>query len=162
LLVVVLIIGILAAIALPQYRKAVEKSKATSMLHSVKALKPFIEEFYLYNDRLPEKEEIADIINLNPADNSVFNGKLYLFFWDPGNPRHYLFSPIKQSYMEYAYSFEIMSTKDPYNRCINSNKNAPVCILCTAMLNDAMGDYICSLFGRDPFTLNNGKIYTIE
>ncbi len=46
-LVVVLIIGILAAVALPQYQKAVEKSKAAQGLSLLKSIAQAEESFYL-------------------------------------------------------------------------------------------------------------------
>ena len=49
LLVVVLIIGILAGIALPQYRKAVYKARATEAMILLKALSDAQETFYLAN-----------------------------------------------------------------------------------------------------------------
>ena len=49
LLVVVLIIGVLTAIALPQYEKAVEKSKASQALTLLRALVSAQEEYYLAN-----------------------------------------------------------------------------------------------------------------
>ena len=50
LLVVVLIIGILAAVALPQYNKAVEKSKVSQALITLKYMRERGQEFILYND----------------------------------------------------------------------------------------------------------------
>lgn len=50
-LVVVLIIGILASVALPQYQKAVEKSKATQALVLLKALAQAQAVYYLANGR---------------------------------------------------------------------------------------------------------------
>ena len=50
LLVVVLIIGILAAIALPQYKKAVEKTKISAMLPTVKSLAEANELYYMENN----------------------------------------------------------------------------------------------------------------
>jgi prepilin-type N-terminal cleavage/methylation domain-containing protein len=47
LLVVVLIIGILSAIALPQYRKAVEKSRMSQLLTAASSLKSSLERYYL-------------------------------------------------------------------------------------------------------------------
>ncbi|MDO5765238.1 MAG: prepilin-type N-terminal cleavage/methylation domain-containing protein, partial [Elusimicrobiales bacterium] len=49
LLVVVLIIGILSAVALPQYTKAVEKSRAAEALALVRALRTAQEAYYLTN-----------------------------------------------------------------------------------------------------------------
>ena len=48
-LVVVLIIGILASIALPQYQKAVEKSRTVEVLQTVNALQRGLEFFILSN-----------------------------------------------------------------------------------------------------------------
>ena len=49
LLIVVLIIGILAGIAVPQYKKAVLKSRLASMFPYVKAVKDAQERYYLIN-----------------------------------------------------------------------------------------------------------------
>ncbi len=49
LLVVVLIIGILASIALPQYQKAVEKSKAAQAFTALSSLAQAQESYYLAN-----------------------------------------------------------------------------------------------------------------
>ena len=53
LLVVVLIIGILSAIALPQYQKAVEKSKAAQAVTMLKSVYQAAEEYYLANGAWP-------------------------------------------------------------------------------------------------------------
>ncbi len=51
LLVVVLIIGILAAIAFPQYQLAVDKSRFAALMNITKALTSANERFYLTNGR---------------------------------------------------------------------------------------------------------------
>ena len=49
LLVVVLIIGILSAVALPQYQKAVAKSRFTQMQTAAKSLTDAMEVYYMAN-----------------------------------------------------------------------------------------------------------------
>ena len=49
LLVVVLIIGILSAIALPQYQKAVDRTRATELIIQARNMKDLQEAYYLAN-----------------------------------------------------------------------------------------------------------------
>ncbi len=53
LLVVVLIIGILSAVALPQYQNAVLKSRAALLLANMKTLRQAAQAYYLANGRWP-------------------------------------------------------------------------------------------------------------
>lgn len=66
LLVVILIIGILAAIALPQYRKAVAKAELAQIVSATKSLKQAQERFYLTNNRYSGDIEELDITVNNP------------------------------------------------------------------------------------------------
>ena len=61
LLVVVLIIGILAAIALPQYKLAVAKSKYSTLKNVTKSLKESVDRYYLANGSYPKKFSDLDI-----------------------------------------------------------------------------------------------------
>ncbi len=58
LLVVVLIIGILAAIALPQYRLAVEKIRITEAVVNLNAIAKAQDSFYLINGRYANVDEM--------------------------------------------------------------------------------------------------------
>ena len=53
LLVVVVIIGILAAIALPQYRKAVAKAELAQLLDVTKSFVTSLNSYYLANNKFP-------------------------------------------------------------------------------------------------------------
>ena len=72
LLVVVLIIGILSAIALPQYRLAVEKARATEAFIMVRTIADANRRYYLANG-----EYTADIHDLDiiiPGEDYTFGG----------------------------------------------------------------------------------------
>lgn len=61
LLVVVLIIGILSAVALPQYQKAVEKAKAAQALTLLRSVVDATKAYHLANGTYPSKFEELDI-----------------------------------------------------------------------------------------------------
>ena len=71
LLVVVLIIGILSAIALPQYQKAVWKSKNVQLKELVRAVSQAQQVYYLANDEYADKLDDLDInLPLTPHTSS--------------------------------------------------------------------------------------------
>ena len=57
LLVIVLIIGILTAIALPQYQVAVKKSRLATVMSNVKAIVDSLEVYYLANGQYPNDDD---------------------------------------------------------------------------------------------------------
>ena len=61
LLVVVLIIGILAGIALPQYKKAVEKAKLSEVLININAITSSLERYSLVNNGDYQFKDSLDI-----------------------------------------------------------------------------------------------------
>ena len=61
LLVVVLIIGILSAVALPQYENAVLKSRAAGLLSNLKTLRQAAEVYYLANGKYPVSFSELDV-----------------------------------------------------------------------------------------------------
>ena len=79
LLVVVLIIGILASTALPQYQKAVEKSKSAQAFTLLKSISQTAEEYYLangteitsFNDLSIELPSFTGNVKAIPEFNSI-------------------------------------------------------------------------------------------
>ncbi|WP_428074536.1 type IV pilin protein [Candidatus Avelusimicrobium luingense] len=61
LLVVVLIIGILAGVALPQYQKAVAKSRAAQLYTAVSAVATAAHSYEMANGEWPDNFEVLDV-----------------------------------------------------------------------------------------------------
>lgn len=84
LLVVVLIIGILASVALPQYQKAVMKSRFSTLKNLTRSLADAEERFYLANNTYTPDIELLDIdFPQTPTSVTVTNAhnKTYNFPW---------------------------------------------------------------------------------
>ena len=76
LLVVILIIGILAAIALPQYQRAVEKTKMAEAVLNVKAIAQAQERYYILHNRyLDCKEFDALDIDIEGSSDCIYSGE---------------------------------------------------------------------------------------
>ena len=90
LLVVVLIIGILAAVALPQYRKAVAKAELAQIVMATKSVKSAMERFYLAQDKYPNNINSLDItldsnITCGMESSSVFCHNEKFALWKTEN-----------------------------------------------------------------------------
>ena len=93
LLVVVLIIGILAAIALPQYKTAVDKANWSTMLEAVKALENEQKLYYLVNGSY--SNDITQLSGSFPGEcdnnGNCKNFQLYL------SPNKYIYGMLKKN-----------------------------------------------------------------
>lgn len=79
LLVVVLIIGILVAIALPQYKLAVAKSEFNTLKNVTKSLKESVDRYFLAKGAYPKK--FADLdINLGITSEWDSGSSFYIIF----------------------------------------------------------------------------------
>ena len=78
LLVVVLIIGILSAVALPQYEKAVIKSRASTMLASLRGLATAQEAYRLANGDYATQYDQLDLSFDTLPDKNPTDGRGYL------------------------------------------------------------------------------------
>lgn len=77
LLVVVLIIGVLSAIALPQYTTAVEKSRAAEALTLMSATRDAVERYRFQKDAWPSDNNFAVLDVEIPQNGSNYGGKNY-------------------------------------------------------------------------------------
>ncbi len=78
LLVVVLIIGILSAVALPQYTKSVQKSRFVQLQLATRTLFDAQKRYYMANGEYATTLDVLDVLpagDLSEAKDSVGNGK---------------------------------------------------------------------------------------
>ncbi|MDO5765726.1 MAG: prepilin-type N-terminal cleavage/methylation domain-containing protein [Elusimicrobiales bacterium] len=91
LLVVVLIIGILSAVALPQYTKAVEKSRATEALTLMRSVAEAVRLYHLSNGSYPASLDDLDVTIPYPKvnDSTYANNEWKLMFYPQDNVMGY-------------------------------------------------------------------------
>ena len=73
LLVVVLIIGILSAIALPQYAKAVEKARLAEAMTNIKAIETAVKETLLSEGNFPAGMKFKDVMSAVELSGGTWN-----------------------------------------------------------------------------------------
>ncbi len=82
LLIVVIIIGMLATIALPQYVATIEKARSGEAVINIGAIRVALDRYWYQNGALPANDNFATLDVDNP--NNIIN-KLYLYsFKDNG------------------------------------------------------------------------------
>ena len=82
LLVVVLIIGILASVALPQYQKAVEKSRAAQAWVTLKAIDDARKIYIMEHEEIPQTFADLNISFIDRNGSSVTESSLWgKYFW---------------------------------------------------------------------------------
>lgn len=107
LLVVVLIIGILSAIALPQYRRTVGKAELAQVVAATKAIQNAQERYYLVNGVYTNSLEKLDI----DLSNSNVNCALYSQYSSCRN-KNYLISHFYREKNNYQNYTECYAKKD--------------------------------------------------
>jgi prepilin-type N-terminal cleavage/methylation domain-containing protein len=143
MLVVVLIIGILAAIALPQYRLAVNKSRTAQIMSLIKNIGQAQQMYYLTNDKYAEKFEDLDISLPNNTVSCAIGGddtdckeidgwKLRLY---------------AESYYGGIYLAESNASGLPRIRFTNKKVNGQKGLGYMASLTDIVANKICQLLG---------------
>ena len=86
LLIVVLIIGILSAVALPQYSRSIEKSRATEAMQNIKAINEAIYAYSAERNSCPTKFQklLVDITGEKTADDTITAKNFTYYIADSG------------------------------------------------------------------------------
>ena len=137
LMVVVLIIGILAAIALPQYQMAVAKSKFATMKNNVKAFIDAEDRYYLVHNQYTTDLSVLDIENEGAncggaswdgvfyfhCGTTIGGKQVYLLYWKTTSPYYDCYIPqgalSPQTSLEHRLCQEESGKKTP--GCDSSN-----------------------------------------
>jgi type IV pilus assembly protein PilE len=112
MLVVVLIIGILAAIALPQYEKAVEKSRAAEALSVMKTIKQAQEVYLLITDNYTTDFAELDVTLPGNPSGDIYNTKYFSYVLVKES--NYIYLDIYRRNSSYSYWFTSMFDKSKY------------------------------------------------
>ncbi len=108
LLVVVLIIGILSAVALPQYTTAVERSRATEALTLMNAVQTALERYHAQHDAFPTSNAFTKLDVEIPQVNGSYGGKyLTISFTNAG-----LITAVRR---RDSHAYQLTTTVTPQN-----------------------------------------------
>jgi len=122
LLIVVVIIGILAAIALPQYRKAVAKAELTQLVNAVKSISNTQERYFLTNGTYSGNQQ-----NLDTEIKSVNGIKCFA-----NNQYSYCYN--KNFFLTHYYSQIENTALRNYRECFSRN-NKTLAFACENLFN---------------------------
>ena len=71
LMIVIAIIGILAAVAIPQYQRYTIRSQASQSINAIRPWQLGLSEYALMNQRLPSTDQVTDDPTIIPGINSL-------------------------------------------------------------------------------------------
>ncbi len=148
LLVVVLIIGILAGIALPQYQMAVGKAKFSELKNITKSIAGAMQRYYLTNDKYPQAAKDLDVnFNITSGNESKWfyiNNEISCGFWSGENETPYV-----------TCGKEIFKTK--INLYINRDTARPEICLANSLDKNDKANRLCK---KETGKSNNDAIIT--
>ncbi|WP_424245960.1 prepilin-type N-terminal cleavage/methylation domain-containing protein [Elusimicrobium posterum] len=139
LMVVVLIIAILASVALPQYNRSVEKSRASEAMLTVKSLGDSVKRYMLERDTYPDHNQFKRKIDVEIPNSQNFH--FSISGSDTSNVK--TVNAMRKSGSNY-YTIEYII--DSKTRPQDNGK-----ILCKAYTSNAKGIAVCNSLSKETF-----------
>ena len=171
LLVVVLIIGILSAVALPQYEKAVEKARLAAVIPIARSVKNAVEEYYLANGTYSGVKMEHLSISL-PADCTIPTSQPYMatcrdFYitidgWSSPARFVEVFNTPSSATKKLGWMFILDHVSDSSSSVFNNNAGGQGCVYAK---NNTKMEAVCKSMGMGTQRLQNGtdwQAYLIE
>lgn len=162
LLVVVLIIGILASVAMPQYNKAVEKSRATQALAILKSLYAAQETYYMANGSYATSFDELDIsvpwagatkwLNSSASTDTRSNDKWSLQIYKSGEYAAIYLGRISGEYKGAGWTMSLKGSISGDNGTLYCGERQGLGISYTK----AAGSYCVQIFGGTKVFENGG------
>lgn len=113
LLVVVLIIGVLSAVALPQYTTAVEKARATEALTLMSSIRQAAERYQLQKDVWPTANNFA-VLDIEvpkvPGSTTQYGGKNFTITMGPTGGNQYFVITATRNITKGKYALKTVLT----------------------------------------------------
>ncbi|WP_428075284.1 type IV pilin protein [Candidatus Avelusimicrobium luingense] len=138
LLVVVLIIGILASVALPQYKFAVAKARATQLVTTANSIVQAEDRYYLANNAYTNQLDDLDI-EFPDANKPVGQGNLLiqLILQNSTNPDHVVVQDRRLTGVElrFGYSHTSWTAWQNWRTCYATKTNDLANKLCAHIAN---------------------------
>ena len=150
LLVVVLIIGILSAIALPQYQVAVEKTKATNLLTLLDSIAKAEEIYYLANGRYTDQIDNLDV-QLEYVQKKNHNARMVYQLHNG-----YWIALYAGTYHQIGGGVEVVAITRFFNHPAHTNETAGG-TACYGV--GTIGQQVCKSMGVKRFTYSGGCGY---
>ena len=153
LLVVIVIIGILAAIALPQYKIAVDKASFSKLKIAAKAIKDAQQRYMLTNG---ERSLDLSLLDIDISGASYESDHAYVYFdWGDchlgaGGGRNNIWCTLKKNNKGF-FSYALPFSNSEKRRCISYNTRAEK--LCQAEFPNVTGTYYASDYCGVPCTV---------
>ncbi len=147
MLVVVLIIGILAGIALPQYRKAVEKAKLSEALINIKNIEGSMQRYILTNGYPSERLLVNDFSDINLSGG----------IWDEEG-EIYKTKDFSYEFACFIYGCGGYITRLPYQYTLYMERYADSYVHGCYTCNTEIGQYICKYLESQDWVYHEGEV----